>query len=545
MNNSWVSYKIAANSILQKMSLPTTAHLDGSFGWFEPSIRETAMRRTSRTSVSVKISQATATAISLAALTLAPLPAWLGLLPASSATTQPFVVNPYIQLGNNPTYGPKVDNLALLWISKDDSAKWSVDVKRAGQDGWKKTASIIHREIKKDSDGKDFVFECALKDLPVNKAFDYRVLKDDVTVFESSAHARKSKDQPYKFEVFGDMGADSYGQRKIGNLSFQSKPDFIVFPGDLVYPSGLYGQYLTSYFPIYNANKLDSNYGVPLLRSVLTVGLVGNHDIASSGRLVPADLDRNAEALAYFYLWSEPLNGPAQYKKSVKGTPPLVGSVEKIDTFKRATGEHFPGMCNFSFDYGNSHWLVLDGNYYTDWTDPAARKWVEDDLRNATKSTWKFVTFHQPGFSMDSQHSKEQRMRLLSDIFQREKVDIVFSGHAHDYQRTFPLTFEPRVKDGVPAINEDGTVDGTTVLDKDFDGAKVTKAKGVIYIVTGAGGARLYRARSGDDRVKLDFIDKFNSAHYSLTSCEVNDRKLDIKQIADDGTVIDQFALAK
>ena len=56
-------------------------------------------------------------------------------------------------------------------------------------------------------------------------------------------------------------------------------------------------------------------------------------------------------------------------------------------------------MANFSFDYGNAHWVVLDSNPYADWTDSALREWVERDLARAKGATWKFVAFHHPGFN--------------------------------------------------------------------------------------------------------------------------------------------------
>ena len=30
-------------------------------------------------------------------------------------------------------------------------------------------------------------------------------------------------------------------------------------------------------------------------------------------------------------------------------------------------------MANFSFDYANAHWIVLDSNPYVDWTEPSLR----------------------------------------------------------------------------------------------------------------------------------------------------------------------------
>src|SRR5450432_2458525 len=82
-----------------------------------------------------------------------------------------FVVLPYIQLGNNPTYG-KLDKLKLLWVSKDDKADWSVEVKRDGKE-WLKAQGLRHRQIDKGAGGADSLFDCALNKLPVNKSFEY------------------------------------------------------------------------------------------------------------------------------------------------------------------------------------------------------------------------------------------------------------------------------------------------------------------------------------------------------------------------------------
>jgi hypothetical protein len=39
-------------------------------------------------------------------------------------------------------------------------------------------------------------------------------------------------------------------------------------------------------------------------------------------------------------------------------------------------------------------------------------------------------------------------MRLLADVFERGRVDIVFSGHVHNYQRSFPLRFAGERRSG-------------------------------------------------------------------------------------------------
>ena len=43
---------------------------------------------------------------------------------------------------------------------------------------------------------------------------------------------------------------------------------------------------------------------------------------------------------------------------------------------RRPPARPFPRMANFSFDFGNGHWTVLDANPYVDWTNRELQAWV-------------------------------------------------------------------------------------------------------------------------------------------------------------------------
>ena len=76
----------------------------------------------------------------------------------------------------------------------------------------------------------------------------------------------------------------------------------------------------------------------------------------------------------------------------------------------------------------------------------------------------------------------------MADLFEKYKVDLVISGHVHNYQRTYPLKFE--IAPGSPKI---GLVPGKLTLDKEFDGVKKTKTKLPIYLVSGGARGRPLR----------------------------------------------------
>jgi hypothetical protein len=203
-------------------------------------------------------------------------------------------------------------------------------------------------------------------------------------------------------------------------------------------------------------------------------------------------------------------------------------------------------MANFSLDYGNSHWTILDSNPYVDWTNPALRGWVERDLAGAANHTWRFVAFHHPGFNSSRSHFNDQQMRLLSEVFEAGRVDVVFSGHVHNYQRSFPLQFMPdKSADGKPG-RDVNKVPGRWKIDKVFDGQTRTRPHGVIYLVTGAGGANLYNPEQQDDRASWQaFTDKFVSKVHSLTVADVDRNTLTIRQVAADGAELDRFTITK
>ena len=354
---------------------------------------------------------------------------------------------------------------------------------------------------------------------------------------------RKAKNQSFTFAVFGDVGAGSAGQRKNVYQCYLKKPDLYLIPGDIAYNRGLVSEYMSRFFPILNSDTASPKSGAPLLRETLTVGCIGNHDIALSNQWTGVEFDRYPDALGYYRFWSQPLNGP---KSTVNGknTTLIKATPEKTKDFIRATQGRFPVMANFSFDYGNAHWLVLDANPYMDWTDESWRNWVESDLDSAKDAPWKFVVCHQPGFTIDNAHWIEQRMRLLSDIFDRKGVCMVLSGHAHTYQRSYPMKFACRKNNGELVKNFNGTVDGDFILDKKFDGVKATKPNGVLYIVSGAGGAGLYKKAILNKQQYL-FNHKFINHKHSFSYVKVDGKKITFTQISCDGEELDKFTVTK
>lgn len=451
-----------------------------------------------------------------------------------------FIANPYLQIGHTPS----LTSLQLLWQVADENAEWAVELKTTANGNWIKTESPGSTLIKTAGLTPRRIYTATLTGLVPGSIFNYRVLKGDKIVFSSAAHALKRFEQSYRFVTFGDIGAGTKDAKLLARRAFISKPDLVIIPGDIIYENGRISEYDSKFWPIYNADKITDT-SAPLMCSVPFVAAPGNHDVDNR------DLDRFPDGLAYFYFWDQPLNGPAG-KEGDAFVPVMKASETNRKAFIQAAGDAYPGMVNYSFNYGNAHWLVLDSDPYVDWTNKELDDWVAKDLANAKDATWRFVIFHHPGFSSAREHFEQQQMRYLAPVFEAGKVDVVFNGHVHNYQRSFPMKFIPDKKGTLLMGGKDNAtvrgrvINGKWTLDKMFDGKKNTKPNGVIYIVTGAGGQELYNPEQNNDPDSWQkFTQKFISNVHSLSVIDVKDKTFTLRQIAPDGKQLDIFEISK
>jgi predicted phosphodiesterase len=451
-----------------------------------------------------------------------------------------FLVKPYLQIGNNPN----PNSMQLLWHATGESAQWVLEYKTGTASGWTKSETQSSSKIDVAGTEPFRVYNASLNALQPGTSFIYRVLKNGNQVFSAEGKSLKGTNQSYRFVVSGDMGAGTKQAREIANGIYQSNPDLVAIAGDIAYNQGMISEYKAKFWPVFNADNADMN-GVPLMRSVPFIAAVGNHDADTR------DLDRFPGALAFYHFWDQPLNGPIG-KEGGPFVPQLKGSDQNKKAFLDGAGEKYPRMTNYSFDYGNAHWTVIDSDTYVDWTDSLLRDWVIKDLEKAKNATWRFVIYHHPGFKSSRAHYEQQQMRLVAPILEKGNVDIVFSGHVHNYQRSFPMTFVP---DRTGTVIVRGTnnniihgrvVNGKWTLDKTFDGKKNTKPQGVIYIVTGAGGQGLYNPDQTKDTDSWQkFTDKFESTVHSFTVVDVNGKTLTLRQVDVNGKEVDRFEIKK
>mgnify|MGYP001415644333 CR=1 FL=1 len=377
----------------------------------------------------------------------------------------PFIIKPYLQLGDNDA--PSIfGQLALAWHTKSFASDWSVKVKHQGDAEWSDMGTVESRKLKIEDIETHLRHTCLLTNLKAGEKFKYRIQWQKKTVFQAEARAPVAPDSKFRAAIVGDIADGGPDSRAIVNRLFLSDPDLTVIAGDIVYKRGLFDEYLEKFFPVFNCDDSDSECGAPFIRSYLVTAVVGNHDVSvpktDRGKTLSKKGKRRPNLYAYELLWQHPENGPTRITRDMLK---LDFEDRKFDPLFDEFGSAIVSKTNFSYSYGNSFWLHLDGNEYMDWTQPALRKWVCSQLSGAADQKWKFVVIHQPAFSSDVAYWSEQRNRMLCEIFEAYGVDIVFSGHCHIYERTFPLSFSPTPQPDGSFFTEEGMVDGRLRLD--------------------------------------------------------------------------------
>lgn len=137
---------------------------------------------------------------------------------------------------------------------------------------------------------------------------------------------------------------------------------------------------------------------------------------------------------------------------------------------------------NYSFDYGNVHFAVLNTNDLIAISN-AQLDWLRNDL-NSTDADWKIVFLHKSPYSLGKDSKWPDALYLaesLTDVLDECNVDLVMSGHDHQYLRTKSLYDNEVVEDG----------EGTT------------------YVLAGTAGTKRYEVREfiPDVYMDRDFVD--------------------------------------
>lgn len=199
----------------------------------------------------------------------------------------------------------------------------------------------------------------------------------------------------------------------------------------------------------------------------------------------------------------------------------------------------------YSFDYENIHVVSMDSATANLQSSGAQKDWLIADLSANTK-TWTLVILHHPPYthgSHNSDHTGDSygRMQIVREtfvpLFEQYDVDLVLTGHSHNYERSYPLKGHYGTSDTLTnsmiKINHSGN--------PNTDGAYTKSAPNewVLYVVTGS--AHWVTDRTSPLHPAM-YTQKYTWGSVLLT---IQGKQLDLKFVRDGGSVTDKFRIIK
>ncbi len=176
----------------------------------------------------------------------------------------------------------------------------------------------------------------------------------------------------------------------------------------------------------------------------------------------------------------------------------------------------------YSFDYGNTHFAVLNSG--TDWDNEGMRlvmdlqrDWLRDDLNSSNKK-WKVVLIHRGIYGARTRDMGPKEKFL--DIIDECGVDLVLQGHDHSYMRSYQMKNDK-------------------VVDNNMD--YVTQGAGTVYTVLGASGSKRYTPEETLDYMAVNKGISDSETNYSIINFK-ND-KIEFVVKSTNGDILDQFTI--
>jgi predicted MPP superfamily phosphohydrolase len=135
----------------------------------------------------------------------------------------------------------------------------------------------------------------------------------------------------------------------------------------------------------------------------------------------------------------------------------------------------------YSFNYENIHFLGMSAEIPFD-KDSEQYKFVESDLEAASNNAsiqWIVVFMYELMYSSPTFHAANENLRdTYHPLFDKYHVDLVLQAHSHNYQRSFPISY-----------NDD---ESSNPIISARDEGEYSDPKGSIFVVAGTGGADLH-----------------------------------------------------
>lgn len=351
-------------------------------------------------------------------------------------------------------------------------------------------------EIKSDA----FDHEVSLENLAPDTLYYYRVNGANQGVFTFKTPPVEGDAMPTRVWILGDSGTADSNAREVRQAFYKfnqgSATDMMIMLGDNAYKNGTDRDYQRAFFNVY----ASSLYRTPVWSTI------GNHDARSDG------------GSTYFDIFTLPSDG------KTGGVP---SGTEAY----------------YSFNYSNIHFVSLDSEVSDRSSAGAMYSWLMTDLAANTQD-WTVVFFHQPPYSKgtydsDGSNSAMSDMREnFTAIFDLFGVDLVFTGHSHNYERSYPiLGHRGKSATFLQSMKTDpgnGRKDDDGAYRKRFN----SNDYGVIYTVAGSSG----KTRSAPLNHPVHYVSMNQLGSVVL---DFNDDVVDVTFVSPNPRAIDYYTVEK
>jgi hypothetical protein len=190
----------------------------------------------------------------------------------------------------------------------------------------------------------------------------------------------------------------------------------------------------------------------------------------------------------------------------------------------------------YSYNFQNVHVLTMATEISFS-TSSAQYNFVKNDLAAASTDPnikWIIVNYHRAMYtspntcSSSTCHGSSSLRDAYHPLFDKYGVDLVLQGHVHNYQRTFPIKYNPS-----SPSNPTKTSTSTSTY---------TDPPGEIFAIVGTGGIN-FHGLSG----KSSFVVSQQDSQFGILDLQITDNgnKLQAKYITNGGSVKDQFSISK
>ena len=200
----------------------------------------------------------------------------------------------------------------------------------------------------------------------------------------------------------------------------------------------------------------------------------------------------------------------------------------------------------YSFNYQNIHFTVLSEEVPIE-TDSEQYKFIIDDLAAASSNSsidWIIVIHHEPMYTSPYKQWSGMDLSLIEayhPVFDKYKVDLILSGDLHNYQRSYPLRYDPLTHyDTSNPANAITTAPVITTIEK----SNYTHPTGQIYITVGTGGAPLQTSLKAQ-AMYIAIQDATTHGILDLEIIENGQRLVGTFYANDDWVIKDRFSIDK